>query len=343
MSDASGQSETVPQLDLPGLFRLGDQFHDSALLHFATDVKLFDFTAEPRSVDAVAALYTWLPRKTRIFLDALTALGLLKRKAGLYENCDAVNAALVSNALDYIGAVILHQYRQWSIWPRIGEVLAAQASLPFQQEIRLRQDLDANAIFNLAMVRLSKLLLDGLLSLPQFRGRKRVLDLAGGHGTYLAVLARANPQLSGEVWDLENTRTAANRTFAEFGVADRILFRERDITRAAAYAGEAADIVMLNDCLHYFTEDTVRQIISAATTALLPEGSLIVLSMRLDDDRITPAPSACFSFHMMLNTRDGGLHTTGFLRELLVASGLDVETSQLGRYGLLVGTRPSPL
>jgi hypothetical protein len=94
---------------------------------------------------------------------------------------------------------------------------------------------------------------------------------------------------------------------------------------------------MLNDCLHYFAPATVARIVGWAAGALLPGGALVILSMKLDDDGITPAFASDFSLHMMVNAGNGGLHSTGFLIDAMRAQGLSIETKDLLRYNLLVG------
>lgn len=340
MTELATPRYDAPSTLAPGdFFRIGDQFHDSALLHFAVDIRLFDRMTEPVTSNAIGEIFAWQSRKTGVFLDALTAIGLLEKEGNTYRNTVATDRLLVSDSPEYIGDVIRHQYLQWPIWSKIGEVLATDQALPFQQERRLPRDADANLTFNRAMVRLSKLMVDSIVALPYFEGEKYVLDLAGGHGTYLAALAKANPRLKGEVWDQENTRAVAEHTFREAGVAERIQFHTCDITDFETYGDRLADVVMLNDCFHYFSEEMTAKIVAAATRLLAPAGNLIILSMTLNDDRISPSSSAGFSFHMLMNTASGGLHPTGFLRDLLSGNGLDATVSQLGRYSLIVGSR----
>lgn len=65
----------------------------------------------------------------------------------------------------------------------------------------------------------------------------------------------------------------------------------------------------------------------------------MILSMSLDANEITPALSADFSLHMMVNTVNGELHPTPWLVQQMSDQGFDVMEEKLGRYSLLVGRR----
>jgi SAM-dependent methyltransferase len=329
-------------LSLADIIRLNDLFHDSALLHLAVGTALFDRLTEPKSAADIAAEMHWVERKSRILLDALSAIGLLTKEDNHYVNTQSTTHFLATSGDFYLGAIIDHQRLQWQLWSRMDDVLASENPVEAQQELRLRKDRTANTAFNRAMVQLSRDNVADVLALSDFAGAKRVLDLCGGHGTYLAALARNHPQLTGEVWDLENTRELAEQTFADYEVADRLSFRVQDVLEPDAFAGQRADACMLNDCLHYFDRSETTSLIGNAASVLQPGGLLVVLTMTLEDDGVTPAPAAGFSLHMMLNTNHGELHPTSWIRRVMQDASLEVESlplGSLGRYTVLAGRK----
>lgn len=331
------------QPDLGYLLRVADQFHDSALLHFAHASGLFELTTEPRSVADVVDRFGWVPRKAEILLDALVAIRLLaKTDDGRYRNVPVSDQYLVKSRPGYMGGVIEHQRLQWRAWSHLGEVMAATEALPWQQEKRLQGDPQANEAFHQAMRNLARANLPRFLALPQVQGRVHVIDLAGGHGTYLAAMARQNPELTGEVWDLAGAEPQALETFREYGCDGRCRFHVRDITEPASFVGARADVVMLNDCLHYFDRPTVRDLLARASELLEPAGTLLVATRVLDEGGTTPTGAVRFSLHMVVNTARGGLHVTPWIAEQMERLGLCVSRSSLdplGRYVILVGAK----
>ena len=330
------------ELSLSDIIRLNDLFHESALLHMAIETELFDRLTEPSSAGKVAAEMGWVEGKTRIVLDALAAIGLLQKDGGSYRNTESSTTYLTTTSDGYVGAIIDHQRLQWGLWRRMGDVLESDGPVEAQQELRLKKDPAANEAFQRAMVQLSRDNVNDVLAIPDFATTERVLDICGGHGTYLARLAEKHPGLTGEVWDLENSRERALETFARHGVDDRLTFRTVDASDPDAFEGESADACMLNDCLHYFDEGEVRTLIGRTAGLLARSGLLVILTMTLASDGITPPSAAGFSLHMMLNTSHGVLHPTAWIEDVMRQSGLGVESrplGSLGRYTLLIGRK----
>ena len=331
------------RLNVSDLFRMADQFHDSALLQIAHSRGLFELTTEQIGANEVAARYGWMPRKTLIFLNSLVAVGLLtKDDQDRYCNAPIANQSLVRSRPGYMGGVVEHQRLQWDTWARIGEALSTSDVLPWQQEQRLRNDAAANDAFHEAMRTLARANLPAFMSLPIPRGKKHVIDMAGSHGLYLAAMARADPGVTGEVWDLPGAERLAVETFREFDCSERCSFRTKDITLPASFAGVRADVVLLNDCMHYFEPETVRDILAHAVGILRPRGMLLLATQLLNADGVSPAAAAGFSMHMMLNSAHGGLHATSWVAELIMELGLAVTRRPLdptGRYVILLGEK----
>ncbi|MFM8272981.1 MAG: methyltransferase [Gemmata sp.] len=324
------------------IFQLADRYCDSALLQHAHAAGVFDALTTPKSAGEIAASLGWVPIKTAIFLDALTALGLLVKDGVAFKNAPATSECLVRGRPGYIGDLIEHERLQWSLWGRLGDVLASEGPVSGQQDLNLPADEYANAVFHRAMMQLAGELLGVVTSLPEWEGVRHVLDLAGGHGLYLGELARRHPRITGEVWDVPSARPHAETLLASLGVGDRVRFVERDIAAPASYAGVRADAVMLNHCLHHFDPATVGAILRSVAGTLPTGGIVVALDVHLDRTRTSPAENALFSAYMMVNTVRGQVHPTDEVAALLRESGFAVENRLLdsleGDY-LMVGRK----
>jgi hypothetical protein len=321
------------------LVKLSDQYRQAAVLHYAMAEKIFDHTEVECSAHELAGRLGLVANKVKILLNALVALGLLKRSGEKYLNTDMTNNYLRSASGNYLGPIIDHQRLQWQNWPRMGEVLRSEQSLQFQQENRFEHDHQARDAFNNAMVRLSQPMVDAVKALPIFDQARSVIDLAGGHGTYLAQIAKAHRAINGQIWDLPATRQAALRTIEKYDLSGRISFFEKNILEAGNYTGANADVVLLNDCLHYFDQQEAESVIGLAAGLVNAGGALLILTMTLNEDRLRPALSADFSLHMMINTNHGELHPTAWIGGVAADHGLNVSTQEVGRYTLLICKR----
>lgn len=331
------------ELDVGDLMRLVHQFHDSALVHFAHASGLFELTTAPLLADELSESMGWIPRKTAIFLNSLVAVGLLRRdEQGRYRNALVVDQTLVKSRDGYLGGAVEHQRLQWNIWSQIGTALITRDVLPWHQECRFRSDPAANSAFHSAMCSFARSCLPAFLQIPIARGGGQVIDLAGGHGIYLAALAGAIPEITGEVWDLPGAESLAMETFGKFNCADRCFFVAKDIAVTSNFDGVHADVVMLNDCIWYFEPQTVRAILRAASEVLPVGGTLLIATLRLNEDEVSPAAAAGFSMYMMLNTACGGLHSTPWVTSSMLELGFSVTEWPLDpaqRHIMLVGQK----
>ncbi len=99
-------------------------------------------------------------------------------------------------------------------------------------------------MFNLAMGIAPRLALQFPLS-----GRKRLLDLGGGPGTYAIHFCIANPGLAAVILDRSTTEPVARETVARFGLTDRIAFFGGDFN-VDPIAGGPYDVAWLSHVLH---------------------------------------------------------------------------------------------
>jgi 2,7-dihydroxy-5-methyl-1-naphthoate 7-O-methyltransferase len=101
-----------------------------------------------------------------------------------------------------------------------------------------------------------------------------LVDVGGGHGTLLAAILTAHPQLPGQLVDLEPTATEAARTFTAHDLDDR----------AQALAGSffdplppGADAYLLCDILHDWDDDNAHTILRRCTEAASPTSRILVI------------------------------------------------------------------
>lgn len=316
------------------IIEINDRFHDSALLHFAVKVGLFDALGSPETALSVAQRFGWRPEKARITLDALVALDLLSKDGARYRTTREATDLLSSGSDRSLAPVIEHQRLQWDVWAHIDEILVSDKPHRAQQNVRLAKDGAANATYNAAMRNLSIGNIRAFLKMGIARDGDRVLDLAGGHGFYLVEILRRFPAAHGEVWELPQAAAFARQALDEPDIANRAAVREADIS-ITTVPPASADLILLNNCLHYFGPETAGRIVRDCAEALRPGGRVVITAVHLDDCGTAPEPAAKFAFHMLMNATEGGLHRTRALRGYLEAAGIEPETRPGGSLGIM--------
>ena len=301
----------MPNATLERLFSLCDGFRSAALVQFAHRAGLWPHLAEGSSAATLALTMGWNERRTVILLRALAAERLCDLDAdGITFTLDAdVAPYLLPDSPSYVGDVLEHSRLQWNLWQSLEAIMSATAPHPLQQDVRLRDDSEASDVFNRAMRQLAGGLIQDVVSHTVFADAIRVVDLAGGHGDYLIAVAQAYPRVIGEVWDFASSAEFAQMSFAQQGLDSRLTFAAIDVLALTDPPRSDADAVMVNDCLHYFDGEGMRQVLRVAEAATKPGGAVSIVTPWLECGGIEPAGTAGFSFYMMVNAYSGGVHT----------------------------------
>ena len=172
------------------------------------------------------------------------------------------------------------------------------------------------------------------------KGRHRLLDLAGGPGTYAIHFCKVNPDLKAVVYDLPTTRPFAEQTVQRFGLSERIAFTAGDILRDDL--GTGFDVVWISHLLHSENPANSSAIVDKAVKALNPGGLLLIQEFVLNDDKTAPLFPALFSLNMLIGTQSGQAYSQQEITTIMAGAGLaDIRRLQLdlpNGAGVMMGT-----
>ncbi len=101
-----------------------------------------------------------------------------------------------------------------------------------------------------------------------------IVDVGGGHGTLLAAILAAHPDIHGHLVDLEPTATEARNTFAAHGLGDRARCTAGSIFDPLP---SGADAYLLCDILHDWDDEHAHQILARCVAAVPPTGRVLVV------------------------------------------------------------------
>lgn len=323
------------------LIQLSTQYKESAIFNHALSTGLFDLLERIHSVEEVAANKLWDVRKTRIFLNALVAIGLLETESSQYRIRDDFRDFLLSQEKKSLVGVALMEKQQWGNWTLIEQVLSINSDLECFQESKFPTAPENVSAFYQAMRTFARMNSAWIASLPLFREVKEIVDICGGHGHYLCDILRAHPQTVGSVWDLEHSRKDAELTFNSRGLVARASFRCCDVMDSYAFFDLKADCALLFDCLHYFPKERLEEMFAQIHQALNTGGYLLILTQSLNDNGYSPKSAALFSFDMLMNTRFGELHTLQWIKNQVINSGFAVtlEKAESGMFELIIAQK----
>ena len=302
----------------PGeILGISGAYWKSLALHAGVRLDIFTVIGEARLGGAeIARRVGGDERGVTTLLEALAALGLLDRTDGGFANTPAARTYLVRGSSTYIGFMVRHHANLVPSWNRLHE--AALAGGPVRASASHG---DAAGLEDFLMGMHGNSLGTAARAAREidFGGRRRLLDLGGGPGTWAVQFALANPGLHATIFDLPTTRPFAERIVGEAGLADRVAFVSGDFTEDELPRG--FDVAWLSHILHGEGPESCRAIIGKAAGALEPGGLILVHEFILDDSRTSPVFSALFSLNMLAGTPDGRSYSLSELSAMLTGAG----------------------
>jgi SAM-dependent methyltransferase len=243
-------------------------------------------------------------------------MGLLTKSGGVFANTPLSSRFLTRNSADYAGYMILHQHHLVESWHRLGE--AVLTGKPTRARVAIRGDEEREA-FLMGMFNVAMGLASGAVKGIDLAGRRRLLDMGGGPGTWAIHFCLENPGLKATVLDLPETRPFAEKIIARFGVGDRVLFHAGDYLTDEIPGGY--DVAWLSQILHGEGPDACLSIIRKAAKGLVPGGLILVHDFILDNDMAGPLQPALFSLNMLAVTEDGRSYSEAQIMNMLREAG----------------------
>jgi ubiquinone/menaquinone biosynthesis C-methylase UbiE len=302
----------IPVKTLEGLMEAAHGYQRSMTLFVALRLDVFSAlaggAADGRSL---ARGVSADPRSLSILLDALVAMGLLRKTGGRYRNAEVAQDFLASGPRSK-RSILLHHLDCWGDWTglekkvRRGRKGRARES-DFQENfIRGMED---NARERAAEV----------AARITFRPGERVLDLGGGPGTYAVEWARRYPGADLTVFDTPETLRVTRKILREKGASDLVRLREGDFLSDPV--GGPYDFVWVSHILHAYPEKECLSLLRRVRGALRTGGRIAVQEFLLEENKTAPAGPAFFSVHMVAVTEGGRAYSAGEIASMLRAAG----------------------
>lgn len=327
-------------MTLPELLQLSGNYWSVCTLHAGVKLDVFTHLADgPMTVSQLARIMGADERGLSMLLNALTAMDLLHKQGDAFS-ATAFSADYLSKTSDnYMGHIIMHHHHLVEGWSRLDE--AVKSGAPVRKRSSHEAGDEERESFLMGMFNLASHLAPRVAAQIDLGGRGRLLDLAGGPGTYAIHFCKQNPDLTAVIFDLPTTRPFAEQTVERFGLSERIAFNGGDITSDAI--GQDYDVVWVSHLLHSEAPESASAIVAKAKDALKKGGLLLIQEFILDDNRAAPLHPALFSLNMLVGTPAGQAYSQGELRDMMQDAGLceikRLEIDLPNGAGIMAGTR----
>jgi len=326
------------------IMRLSSQIWTSCTLQAA--VKLDLFTRLDRAPDQgltvaeLAAALDCEPRATDLLTTALVALNLLERARDRLLLTEASRRYLSADSEDYQGFSLKHQNNIMCGWINLEKSVRSGTKIEGSRPIATEDESEREA-FLMAMFNVARQQAGRVAEAFNLTGRRRLLDVGGGPGTYALFFCRHNPELQAVVFDLPTTEPFARVTIERFELTRRVEFVGGDFTSDELPGG--FDAVWLSQVLHGESPEQAARLVRRAAGALDSGGVMGIQEFILDDDRCGPPQPALFALNMLLQTPGGQAYTQGEITDMMAGGGLKdirrLEVNLSPGCGILTGVK----
>ncbi len=305
----------MESLSPENILQTGMAFWPAKTLLSAVELGVFTVLGEgPATLETLSQRLELHPRSARDFLDALVALGFLRREGISYGNSPEADRFLDKGKPSYIGGILeMANHRLYPQWAHLSEALhtgkqqseAKGADDDFFESLyaepaRLKEFLGAMT----GVSREANMAIARQFPWAEYRS---FLDVGTAQGDLATQIALAHPHLAGTGFDLPPVAPIFDEYVAKLGVSDRVRFQAGDFFRDDL---PRADVLMMGHILHDWDLPTKKMLIRKAFEALPAGGALIVYESIIDDDRSQNAFGLMMSLNMLIET-PGGFDYTG--------------------------------
>lgn len=327
------------------LFDLCAGFVYSQILLACVRLGLFErLESRSATVTELAAEWAMSPSATRRLLDAAGALELVAWADSETVALGRLGAALIDNP----GVVAMIQHHE-TLYADLsdpvallrGEVGETQLARFWSYSEAASGTVDAHEAeaYSELMGASHRLVADEVFSAYDLSRHRRVLDVGGGNGSFIAAVARRFPSLALDVFDLPQVAALARERLEAEGLGGRVEVHGGDFKADSLPSG--ADLITLLRVIHDHNDAAVEGLLAKVRQALAPGGSLLIAEPMADVSGAETIGHAYFGFYL-LALGQGRPRTVVELKDLLSTAGFDrirvLKTRQPVQAGLILAS-----
>lgn len=276
---------TVKPLDaLNKLNSIAFTFYTAGTFSASCNLKIYDVLTSPKTPEELAQAVNIHPDSAQRLLSAVENLGLVEQANGKYKNSEA--GQYLSESSHHPMAFHQHDCYFYHMWEYLPDALREYSPRHQQAWNQSAQELYKAIYGNEQQMRHFFRLLDSYnwpigeetARVVDFSEYRKILDVAGGTGTYAATVVKQYPNLSGVCLDLEPVRYLSEEMIAKNSLAGKFEFIAGDMFKND-YPKDC-DVIFLSYILHNWDEDNCLTILKNCYDAL-PSGGMLLISEKI--------------------------------------------------------------
>ena len=315
------------QITPEGIVKIGTGFMAAKHMFVAVEIGLFEALAEgPRTVEEISKT-TGVPARTaRISVDAVCALGLVRREGDRYANAPEAQAFLTGRGpLDLRDWARFWNRVSYVSWQGLEQTIRADrpshphgAATPEQQEL-----------FSKGVAAFTNGAAAALVAQYDLARHRRVIDIGGGTGSFLLAILAKHPRLGATLFEIPETARVAREVLAKHPNGAAIEVVEGDALTSPIPAEH--DLAILANVVHCLPREKNVELLAKIRKGIAPRGRLLLVDFWTDATHTQPVFAAMMAGEFAVLQHGGDVYSLDEARAWLEKTGWKVvEHTQLG-------------
>jgi predicted O-methyltransferase YrrM len=322
------------------ILALSRNFMECRVLLTGAELNIFKLLAEPASSSDLAEKQGWHERPLTVVLDALTGMGLLLKKDGLYRTDPGLLPFLRSDSPQTVLPMIRHAATIWKNWSNLTRIVTETGGVA-RTAGSFENPEDQKAFIG-AMHVAGRAHAPEIVRVIKPGAARRLIDVGGASGTYTIAFLEACPEMSATLFDLPNVVDMGRARISEAGLMERVTIVAGDFRKDSLPPGH--DLALVSAIIHMNSPDQNVDLYKKIFDALVAGGRIVVRDHVMKPDHTAPKSGALFAINMLVGTPGGGTYTYEEIKTGLTAVGFkNVKLIQEAdpMMGLVEAYRPS--
>lgn len=295
----------------------------SEVLFTAVEMDIFTLLHPAgKTVAEIAGDLGYDPAGVERFLQALCSLGLLGRDGLSFFNTGLARKHLIKGEEGYQGDSILWRKYLSTNWRGLQECLKAGGRVAYPTGEGQRERVQRIKKYMLAMDNVARVKVKDFVHIFRESNLEgKMLDVGAGSGAIAAGFLERFPFLRATLIDLHEVLECTRELMQVRGHGERVTYCPANILEPWPVDTGGFKLVILSNVIHAYSEEEVNFILDRAAKCLSDDGFLVIHDFFPEH---YPPKAMLFDLNMFINTYNGKVFSSGWVRERLVTKGLHV-------------------
>ena len=288
------------------IMKIAMGFMAAKYLFAATEIGVFDVLARGPASLGELATSTGIPSRTLgIVAAAMVSLGLLEQDGSRYRNSETAEAFLadIPGRLDLRPVLRYFDEIVYPRWEKFAEAIRTDQGQPQFSKFTTHQQ----QMFSAAVEVFSAPGAVALAGSYDFGRHHRLLDIAGGTGSFLIAVLQHHNALKGTLFELPGACAVARQRLANEPERSRIDVVEGDVFKDPLPGGH--DVVLIANVVHVFSAAHNTELMRKIRAHVMPGARLLLVDLWTDPSHSQPSAAALMSGQFLLTSGEGQVYS----------------------------------